>query len=63
MRSPRPTEAAMRRVITAWKEAGLSVGQMEVTPEGRIIISATPPAENTTAAPAPGAPRQWRKQP
>ena len=35
MGAPRATEAAMRRALSVWQDAGLPVGRMEVTPERR----------------------------
>ncbi|HBU16176.1 MAG TPA: hypothetical protein DEF16_16360 [Gemmobacter sp.] len=59
MPAPRATEAAIRRAIGAWKAAGLQIGKMEVTPEGKIILTA-PVAEPEKEVPHSG-PRQWRK--
>lgn len=60
MGAPRATEAAMRRALSVWQDAGLPVGRMEVTPEGRIIITA--PEVDKPAASAQGkGPKQWSK--
>lgn len=59
MPAPRATDAAMRRALAAWKDAGLEVGRMEVTPEGRIII--TVPEVDNKPQPQQSGPRQWKK--
>lgn len=58
MGAPRATDAAIRRALAAWKDAGLPVGKMEVTPEGRIIITA--PTVDSTPKPAQTGPKQWK---
>jgi len=50
----------MRRALSAWQDAGLAVGRMEVTPEGRIIITAPEAEHPEKQVPAKG-PRQWSK--
>lgn len=60
MAAPRATEAAIRRALAAWKDAGLVVGQMEVTRDGDVIIKA--PQIDETAKPVQTAqPKPWRK--
>ena len=60
MGAPRATDAAMRRALSAWKDAGLAIGRMEVTPEGRIIITAPDMDKVDTPALTAG-PKPWRK--
>ncbi|MDS9468185.1 hypothetical protein RGQ15_11470 [Paracoccus sp. MBLB3053] len=60
MGAPRATDAAMRRALAAWQGAGLAVGRMEVTPEGRIIITAPEMDKPAEPAQAKG-PKQWSK--
>lgn len=59
MAPPKATDAAIRRAIAAWKDAGLPIGRMEVTPQGHIII-AVPDVDKETPAPQ-DRPRQWNK--
>ncbi len=59
MSAPRATEAAIRRAIAAWQNAGLSIGRMEVTPEGKIILT----AQELDTNPIPkqtGGPKKWQ---
>lgn len=59
MPAPRATDAAIRRALAAWKDAGLPVGRMEVTAAGDIIISA-PEAASLPEKPKQAVPREWR---
>lgn len=60
MAAPRATDAAIRRALSAWKDAGLVVGKMEVTRDGDVIITA-PELDKQEAPAQAGGPRQWRK--
>lgn len=57
MGAPRATDAAMRRALAAWKDAGLVVGRMEITPEGRVIITAP---VDSDPKPDQAGPKQWK---
>lgn len=59
MGAPRATDAAIRRVLAAWKDAGLPIGRMEVTPQGHIIITALE-VDSVQKQPQTG-PKQWSK--
>lgn len=59
MGAPRATEAAIKRALAAWREAGLAVGRMEVTPDGAIIL--TTPADKAEKPEQSAGPKQWRK--
>ena len=60
MGAPRATEAAMRRALAAWQNAGLPVGKMEVTAEGRVTITA-PDVDKPEAKAQGNGPKQWSK--
>ena len=57
-RRPKATEAAIRRAITAWKNAGLTVGAVEVSPDGTIRI--TTPIDRAEEPQQRQAPKKWR---
>ncbi|WP_434612155.1 hypothetical protein [Tabrizicola sp. M-4] len=57
-RSPKATEAAIRRAISAWKAAGLTVGAVEVSPDGTIRI--TTPIDRAEEPQQRQAPKKWR---
>ena len=57
-RTPRATEAAIRRAISAWKAAGLAVGAVEVAPDGTIRI--TTPVDQTEEQTQRSTPKKWR---
>lgn len=48
MPAARPTAAAIKRAINAWTDCGLTVGAIEVAPDGTIRIVAA-----SSAAPLP----------
>lgn len=59
MPAARATKAAIKRAIDAWREAGLEVGGMEVTPDGLIRI--TRPVDRPEETPQSSGPKKWRK--
>jgi hypothetical protein len=57
-RAARATEAAIRRAITAWRNAGLAVGAVEVAPDGTIRI--TTPVDQSAEPAHRAEPKKWR---
>jgi hypothetical protein len=48
-RTPCPTtKTAVRRAIEAARKAGLDIARVEVAPDGRVIIVAGKPVDQTT---------------
>lgn len=57
-RSPKATEAAIRRAISAWRAAGLPVGAVEVSPDGTIRIMT--PIDQPEEQQQRQTPKKWR---
>lgn len=62
MGAPKASEAAILRAINAWKAGtGQPVGRMEVTPDGRVIITA-PEVDTQPESPQSSGPKRWTKR-
>jgi hypothetical protein len=53
MPAARPTAALIERALKAWTDSGLTVGSIEVAPDGTIRISAAAP-KDAVASPQTG---------
>lgn len=59
MPAARPSKAAIKRAIDAWRDAGLEVGGMEITPDGMIRLMR--PVDRQDETPQASGPKKWRK--